>query len=172
MPTPRQAQTCLPRARSLTGIHHRSSRGGEHGGLPPDVAKTKVHPSLHRHGHHADCHGRPRQHRYHAHRPRRAHHQQHRCRRQQPVYDEDFDQPSVITRTARRLDDDNGQRAHSTLGNQSPQMYTQAAGMTLEPHSWRDACAAERLSPPSPSSGSRSCAPHSLKKGLALHRAA
>ena len=37
-------------------------------------------------------------------------------------------------RTARWLDYYNGQRAHSTLGNQSPQMYTEAAGMTLEPH--------------------------------------
>ena len=77
----------------------------------PDVVKTKDHPSLHSHGHHADHHGRPRQHRYHAHRPRRAHHQQHRRRRQQPVYDEDFDQPYVITRTPRLLDGDNGRRA-------------------------------------------------------------
>ena len=37
-------------------------------------------------------------------------------------------------RTARWLDYYNGQRAHSTLGNQSPQMYAEAAGMTLEPH--------------------------------------
>ena len=41
MPTPPQAQTCSPRARSLTGIHHRTSRAGEHGGLPPDVVKTE-----------------------------------------------------------------------------------------------------------------------------------
>ena len=47
-------------------------------------------------------------------------------------------------RTARWLDYYNGQRAHSTLGNQSPQMYTEAAGMTLEPHFLRDFYAAER----------------------------
>ena len=89
------------------------------------------------------------------------------------VYDEDFDQPSVITRTARRLDDDNGQRAHSALGNQSPQMYTEAAGMTLEPHFLRvfyaGECHSSLRSSPSPSSGSRSYAPKSLKKWLAQH---
>ena len=74
------------------------------------------------------------------------------------------------------LDYYNGQRAHSTLGNQSPQMYTEAAGMTLEPHFLRDFYAAERhlslRSSPSQSSGSRSYAPNSLKKWLALHRPA
>ena len=79
-------------------------------------------------------------------------------------------------RTARWLDYYNGQRAHSTLGNQSPQMYTEAAGMTLEPHFLRDFYAAERhlslRSSPSQSSGSRSYAPNSLKKWLALHRPA
>lgn len=58
-------------------------------------------------------------------------------------------------------------KPHSTPGNQSPQMYTEAAGMTLEPLFLRDFYAAERLSPlrssPSPSSGSRSYAPNSLK---------
>ena len=79
-------------------------------------------------------------------------------------------------RTARWLDYYNGQRAHSTLGNQSPQMYTEAAGMTLEPHFLRDFYVAERhlslRSSPSQSSGSRSYAPNSLKKWLALHRPA
>ena len=79
-------------------------------------------------------------------------------------------------RTARWLDYYNGQRAHSTLGNQSPQMYTEAAGMSLEPHFLRDFYAAERhsslRSSPSQSSGSRSYAPNSLKKWLALHRPA
>ena len=79
-------------------------------------------------------------------------------------------------RTALWLDYYNGQRAHSTLGNQSPQMYTEAAGMTLEPHFLRDFYAAERhsslRSSPSPSSGSRSYAPNSHKKWLALHRPA
>ena len=67
-------------------------------------------------------------------------------------------------RTARWLDYYNGQRAHSTLGNQSPQMYTEAAGMTLEPHFFEGLfrCGASLVA----------ALPHSLKKGLALHRAA
>ncbi len=76
-------------------------------------------------------------------------------------------------RTAYWLDYYNGVRPHSSLGNQSPQMFTSAAGSPPAANFLRDFSAPGRRSSlrssPSLRSGCRPYAPKSLKKWLASH---